>query len=73
MAGAKRQEFIWIHVLTSLAEILGVKAQVIMVRECLDSHLQWKYAGKVWQNAGIRTTFYNLASPFRWASRILKR
>ncbi len=68
MGGAKRQEFIWKHVLTSLAAAVGITGQPVTVEpDLLDSRLQWKYAGRVFQNAGIRTTLYMLAAPIRWA------
>jgi hypothetical protein len=66
MGGANRQEFIWVHVLTQLAQYHGVTAEVTKVRECMDPSLQWAYAGKIWHNAGIRTTLYKLAAPVRW-------
>lgn len=72
MGGAARQEFIWIHVLTSLAEHFGIKGHVTMVRECLDPSIQWGYAGKVIQNAGVRTTLYWLTTPFRWVGRLFR-
>jgi hypothetical protein len=70
MGGAARQEFIWVHVLTSLAQHYGIKGQVSMTRECLDPGIQWSYAGKVFQNAGVRTTLYKLAAPIRWVGRL---
>jgi hypothetical protein len=71
MGGAARQEFIWVYVLTSLARYLGIQAEVSKNRECLDPGLQWRYARNIWQNAGIRTTLYTLASPFRWFKKYL--
>jgi hypothetical protein len=70
MGGAARQEFIWIHVLTRLAEHFGIKGHVMTQRECLDPAIQWGYAGKVLQNAGVRTTLYKLATPLRWVGRL---
>ena len=70
MGGAARQEFIWIHVLTQLAEYFGIKGQVSMTRECLDPKNQWRYAGRVVKNAGVRTTLYKLAAPLRWIGRL---
>lgn len=70
MGGAARQEFIWIHVLTRLAEYYGIKGHVLTQRECLDPAIQWPYAGKVFQNAGVRTTLYKLAAPLRWVGRL---
>ena len=69
MGGAKRQEFIWVHVLTSLASYFGIQGQVTAARECLDPRMQWRNAGKVWQNAGVRTTLYRLSTPLRWITR----
>lgn len=73
MGGAKRQEFIWIHVLTQLAAYHGVKGQVTMARECLDPKMQWSYTKNVWMNAGVRTTLYTLATPLRWVARPFRR
>lgn len=73
MGGANRQEFIWVHVLTQLAAHLGVETEVKRRRELLDPHVQWKYAGRIFQNAGIRTTLYRLAAPARWVSGKLRR
>lgn len=72
MGGAARQEFIWGHVLTKLSEHFGVKGQVTMTRECLDPSIQWAYAGRVWQNAGVRTTLYKVAVPIRWIMRLFR-
>ena len=69
MGGAKRQEFIWVHVLTSLASYFSIQGQVTAARECLDPRMQWRNAGKVWQNAGVRTTLYRLSTPLRWITR----
>lgn len=68
MGGAQRQEFIWVHVLTKLAENYNIKTQVSKDRDCLDPGVQWRYASKVVQNAGMRTTLYKLTAPVRWAA-----
>lgn len=73
MGGAKRQEYIWVHVLTELAAHLGVSEKVSMERECLDPQLQWAYAKNIWKNAGVRTTLYTLAAPVRWLARPFQR
>ena len=31
--------------------------------------MQWRIAGKIWKNAGVRTTFYRLSAPVRWIPR----
>jgi hypothetical protein len=67
MGGARQQEEIWHHVLTNLAAHFGMTGQVEMVTICVDHQLQWAQAKNVWQNAGVRSTFYSLAAPLRWA------
>lgn len=73
MGGARRQEYIWVHVLTKLAEHYRLKAEVSLVRDCLDPRLQWKYAGKVVQNAGVRTTLYKIFTPVRYAAGLFRK
>lgn len=63
---AAQQEKIWISVLTNLANFLGITSQVSMEKVCIDPKLQWNAAKNVWQNAGARTLFYALGTPFRW-------
>jgi len=66
MGGAKRQEYIWKHVLTQLGNYLGIQGEVEVQKECLDPMIQWSKIGNVWRNAGIRTTLYWLGTPLRW-------
>lgn len=66
MGGANRQEFIWVTVLTKLAEYFGVRNDVTRDRELVDPRIQWKYFRRMTQNAGIRTTLYKMAAPARW-------
>jgi len=63
LGGSKQQERIWRHVLSALAEHLGVSASVEVQKECLDPRWQWSKAKNVWRNAVIRTT---LNAPVRW-------
>ena len=63
MGGAKQQEAIWRHVLTSLAARFGVTGQVEMQKVVVDPRLQWRHAGNVWHNALIRTV---INTPVRW-------
>ncbi len=61
--GAKVQEKTWTHVLASFAEHLGVQADIVMVRERVDSALQWDNCLNIWQNAHARTLLpWNLIS-----------
>ena len=66
MGASGQQDNIWIHVLTSLAEHLGVKGQVMMTRTLIDPSVQWSEAKNIWKNAAIRTIFYVAATPVRW-------
>ena len=63
MGGAKQQEAIWRHVLTSLAVLFGITGQVEMQKVVVDPRLQWRHAGNVWHNALIRTV---INTPVRW-------
>lgn len=72
MGGSRMQEKTWTHVLQALAELVGVKAQVVMTKKILDPSLQWSQAKNVWKNAVLRTTFYKLATPFRWIGNRLR-
>lgn len=73
MGGAPQQDAIWVYVLEQLAAHYGIRGQVQTRQICLDSSLQWRYAGNVWKNAALRTFFYALASPFRWARDRVKK
>ncbi len=66
MNGAKTQEKIWGHVLTSLAAALGGHGQVEITKRCLDPKMQWRQAKNVWHNAIIRSVLYQIAAPVRW-------
>jgi anti-anti-sigma regulatory factor len=60
IAGSKLQEKIWTHVLTSLAQYLGVSGLVSMQKTCVDHDLQWDQIPNIWYNAQIRSTLYFL-------------
>ncbi len=53
--------------LTSLAEQLGVAGQVLVHKMCLDPNVQWGEAKNIFQSAAIRTVFYLMGMPLRWA------
>lgn len=56
MGGARRQEENWTHVLTRLAERLGVQnPSVEMHKVCVDPRRQWREARNIWKNASVRT------------------
>ena len=74
LAGAKVQEQIWTHVLTSLADQLGVMGHVQKDKTCLATGLQWSEAKNVWYNAQMRTLFlYVPLAPLRWLRRRVQR
>lgn len=60
LAGSRVQEQIWTHVLSSLAEHLGVKPWVNMHKACVGPHYQWDQAMNIWYNAQIRSSIYTL-------------
>jgi anti-anti-sigma regulatory factor len=68
--GSEMQVRIWTHVLTSLANYLGVPADVTLKAVRVDQSLHWNQAVNVWYNAQIRTLLY---IPFRWMNRLLKK
>ena len=67
LGGAKQQERIWQFVLESLAARFGVRGQVQYSKILIDPRFQWSQAKNVWKNAIVRSFFYQLAAPLRWA------
>lgn len=64
---AAQQEKIWKTVLSNLASHLGVRSMVTFEKICVDPKVQWGNFGNLTKNAGMRTVFYHLGSPLRWA------
>jgi pyruvate/2-oxoglutarate dehydrogenase complex dihydrolipoamide dehydrogenase (E3) component len=54
-AGSRIQVRTWTHVLASLAEHLGVQADLEITAVCVDPAVQWAKAGNLWHNAQVRT------------------
>lgn len=73
LGSSDQQERTWHHVLTAVAAHYQVAGEVKMHKTCLDPKVQWSQAKNIWQNAAIRTFFYHLAAPFRWASRAMQK
>jgi len=67
LGSSAQQENTWNHVLTQLAAHFDVEGQVVTQKTCLDASVQWSQAKNLVKNAGIRTVFYLLAMPVRWA------
>ncbi len=70
MGGSKEQEKIWQHVLTQLANQMGIGGQVELDKVCVDTRLQWSKAKNVWHNAMIRSTLH---LPVRFVQKVSKR
>jgi hypothetical protein len=64
----RQEDRFWRQTLTNLARHFGVaKPTVVMNRTCVDRRRQWRKAGNVWHNAGIRSAVYLLGTPMRRA------
>ena len=71
--GAREQEQIWRHVLSSLAAHFACEQQISMDKTCVDPRVQWSQAKNVWQSAAMRSMLYTLAAPARWARGMFRR
>ncbi len=64
LAGAKLQETIWKHVLSSLAAYLGVN-ETVQMKKCKPAgNYQWRKSFNIWFNAQIRSLPLNAAALF---------
>jgi hypothetical protein len=72
--GHRSENRFWKHTLRALARHLGVAAPVVQTKAvCVDRRIQWGQARNIWQNAGVRTTMYIVATPARWIARPFRR
>jgi len=69
IVGSSQQEWIWTHVLKSLAAHFGVNAPVMIEKVCIDPKCQWSQITNLWYNAGLRSIFYTMTAPLRWLRR----
>ena len=70
LGSSGQQDRIWMHVLQSLADYLGVQGEKVEKNKVLvDSKVQWNQAKNIWKNAAIRTVFYVAGTPVRWLRR----
>jgi hypothetical protein len=69
--GHKMEDDVWNATLQNLAGYFNARGTPTLTKTCVDPRLQWSEAKNIWQNAAIRTTFYTLGTPIRWASRRL--
>jgi anti-anti-sigma factor len=65
LIGARFQERIWRHVLSSMANHLGVQPDVEVQKACADAKLQWSGVKNIRYNAQILSMIYALAAPLR--------
>jgi len=72
LGSSAQQDRIWTHVLTQLAAHFNLKGQVTMTKTLIDPRVQWSEAKNISKNAGIRTMFYLLGTPFRWIGNSFK-
>lgn len=69
--GHKAEDEFWHGTLKNLAAHFGVRAaQVTQSNALVDPRLQWKEAGNIWKNAGIRSALY---APVWMVRGLLKR
>lgn len=73
LGSSAQQDMTWSHVLTSLAAHFGIQGQVSATKTLVDPRLQWSQAKNIFKNAGIRTVFYLLGTPFRWMGKMVQR
>ena len=70
----KEEDDFWQHTLDNLAASFGVQGQVVSQETTLvDPKMQWGHAGNIWHNAAIRTGWYTVAAPVRWARGLVTR
>lgn len=64
----------WQRTLAALAAHFGVTDRAVETKSvCIDSRRQWRRAGNVWHNAGVRTGIYTAMLPLRWPARAMRR
>ena len=61
----RKEDQIWHHTLRSLAAAFGVDGIIQQSATCLDDRRQWRQAGNIRHNAGIRSAMYQVATPLR--------
>jgi hypothetical protein len=69
--GHKTEDDFWTATLKNLVAHFGGYGTPSLNRVCIDPKMQWSEAKNIWHNAAVRTTLYLIATPFRWAGRLL--
>jgi hypothetical protein len=74
LGGHGQEDRFWQRTLANLAAYLGAPDQGVEAKStCIDARRQWRRAGNVWHNAGIRTGLYMATMPVRWPVRAINR
>jgi hypothetical protein len=74
LGGHGQEDRFWQRTLANLAAYLGAPGLEVEAKStCIDARRQWRRAGNVWHNAGIRTGLYLATMPVRWPVRALHR
>ncbi len=64
--GHGKEDRFWAATLTALGQRLGVPDPQVEIRStCVDAKRQWRHAGNVWHNSGVRSVLQTAASPFK--------
>jgi hypothetical protein len=71
--GARAQEKIWTHVLSSLSAHFACDQSVSLTKICVDPKVQWRQASNIWHNAAMHSMLYLLAAPARWVRGLFRR
>ena len=69
----RKEDEIWHHTLHAIAARFGVEGKVEQESVRIDKKRQWKRAGNIRYNAGIRSGIYGMTTPFRWVGRGFRR
>lgn len=69
----RKEDEIWYHTLASLGARFGVEGDVTHDAERIDTKRQWRNAGNIWHNAGLRTALHQVATPIRTVRRVVRR
>ena len=69
----RKEDQIWHHTLLAIATRFGVEGEVHQESVRIDKKRQWRNAGNIRYNAGIRSALYGVTTPFRWVGRKVRR
>ncbi|HYX50693.1 MAG TPA: hypothetical protein VE843_13170, partial [Ktedonobacteraceae bacterium] len=67
LGGSQSENRFWQYILKSLAAHYDVNEPVQTRVVRVDRKVQWSQFWNIWQNASIRTVFYRMMTPLRWA------